>query len=158
MHQYWAIISNTPLWVWSLFVFLAYIGVNATFKRTRALPSLFVLPIVFMCFKIKNIPSTQLTMLFSGITIGIIVGWLSALYTPIKIIKEWRAVEIPGSYTPLVLMMLFFAFKYYFAVVQSRCGCLDQYLWLDSFLSGLVPGYFLGRSLVYTWRFFYDRS
>ena len=100
---------------------------------------------------------TQLPLLFTGLTGGLIIGWLSALYTPIKIMKEQRSIEIPGSYVPFILMMLFFAFKYYINVIQKPCGyCFNDFLWIDIVLSGALPGYFLGRSLCYTWRFFYD--
>lgn len=60
------------------------------------------------------------------------------------------SIVLPGSPKTLILLMCFFAVKYFFGYLKVAHGFLfEKYGFIEIIVSGIFSGYFIGRSLAY---------
>jgi len=149
------IISGTPLEVWVLFCYIIFVGLKATQKQIIFIPKLFIIPFILigvMIFSERNF-SAALYILSLGVGTGI--GALSSYDTPIKILKDIKSIEVPGTYLRLIILLLFFCIKYSFGYIEAINSKLTlKYLFLETIAIGLISGYFLGIAACYSYRFY----
>src|SRR3954447_19446301 len=119
------ILSNTPIWVFGLFVMLLVFGLMQTRSRTVAkLPTL-LLPAGMIGLSLLGINSSF------GLRLVPVMSWAIALSTAallgyalfrdkrVEYDAETEKFRVPGSWVPLgVIMAIFFA-KYAYAVMQG---------------------------------------
>lgn len=151
-------ITGTPTWVWVIFVYLLLIGYKATRTRVIYLPKLYIIPIILIGLQYKLFLSGNLfniVLYLSFLSVGVGIGILSVLKTSVKILKELKSIELPGNYSTLILLFLFFCIKYIFGYLQATNAVLaSEYAFLEIAIVATFTGFFLGRTLNYTYRFF----
>ncbi|HXH55622.1 MAG TPA: hypothetical protein VNK03_07780 [Gammaproteobacteria bacterium] len=151
-------ITSTPAWVWAIFIYLLLVGLKATRNRVIYLPKLYIVPIILIVLKYKifisgNYFDIAVYILF--LCIGLGVGILSVLRTPLKFFKNLKSIELPGSYSTLIVLFLFFSVKYIFGYLQASNPIIaNQYAFLELSIEAVFSGYFLGRTLCYTYRLY----
>lgn len=151
-------ISGTPVWVWVVFVYLLLVGLKATRNRIIYLPKLYIIPIILIGLQYDTFISGNvfyIALYFSLLCVGLGIGVLSVLRTPIKIFKDLKSIELPGSYSTLIILFLFFCVKYIFGYLQATNPMLyGQNEFLEISIGAAFSGFFLGRTLNYTYRFY----
>lgn len=151
-------ITGTPIWVWAVFIYLLLVGLKATHNRTIYLPKLYIIPVILIGLKYQTFISgnyfyIMLYLLF--LCIGIGTGILSVFRAPTKIFKDLKSIELPGNYSTLIILLLFFLIKYTFGYLQvTNPTIANQYALLELSIEGAFSGYFLGKTLYYTYRFY----
>lgn len=111
-----AIFSNTPIWVWVLFVFLIKRGVSALHTRETPLNRIFIIPLLFLFAGIYHLIGFDF---YPAILIYIITLIISCIVrmsflwrTPIEYNASTGLVTRPGSAFVLILILASFAFKF----------------------------------------------
>lgn len=150
------ILSNTPPWVYGLFVLLLVFGLMQTRTRSvRRVPAL-LLPVGMVALSLAGIQSSF------GLRLAPLAAWAVALATSawvglalfrdqrVAYDKGTRAYRVPGSWWPLLVIMAIFFAKYVYAVMQAlKVGGITAPVLIVamSALYGLLSGYFAARAL-----------
>ena len=147
------IISGTPFWVWIVFAYILFVGINALRKRIVPVYRFAIMPIIFVVWSIvslydKTTFSLIMWSLFYGI--GITLGYYMMRRLNISINKETYLVHIPGSVIPLIISCSFFLVKYCLGVSYALNPILKFNVIIagfDGVLSGIFSGISTGRFL-----------
>lgn len=150
------ILSNTPPWVYGLFVVLLVFGLMQTRTRTvRRIPAL-LLPVGMVALSLAGIQSSF------GLRLGPLASWVIALAMTawvgdtlfrddrLEYDSAARAFLVPGSWWPLAVIMAIFFAKYLYAVMQAlKVEVVAEPLFIValSAVYGLLSGYFVSRAL-----------
>jgi len=149
------ILSNTPTWVFALFLALLVLGLMQTRTRTvRKIPAL-LLPAGMIALSLAGINSSfglrlvPLASWAAALAIAVLVAY--ALFRDKRV--EYDATEekflVPGSWAPLVVIMAIFAAKYVHAVMRAfNAEVISAPLFIValSAVYGLLSGYFAARA------------
>lgn len=150
------ILSNTPPWVYGLFVLLLVFGLMQTRTRSvRRVPAL-LLPAGMVALSLAGIQSSF------GLRPAPLASWALALAASawvgpalfrdqrVAYHKEARAYQVPGSWWPLLIIMAIFFAKYVYAVMQAlNVGAITAPAFIVALpaVYGLLSGYFAARAL-----------
>ncbi len=153
------IIAATPFWVWLLLIYLLFVGIRSSRQRVIYLPKLFIAPLIFLGIKYKAFLSQDSIWFCLAILVGITIGFLSYMKSTIEVISDSMSVKIPGSYSTLLIFIIFFLLKYYFGYLESANKDLaTKYLLFEVVISGLFSGYFLGKAIFFSYKFLVEKN
>jgi len=154
------ILKHTPLWVFVLFLALLVYGYSQSKNRTVSPRRIAFLPVVMISLSFYGVLSAfylsfiALALWGVGLGVSILVGKLLLAPPGVNYSNETRSFYIPGSWLPLILMLVVFFIKYAVGVVLARqlaVGNTALFIGSVSFLYGFFSGLFLSRALV-VWR------
>ncbi len=147
---------NTPLWVYALFIALLVFGVMQSKTRTvKKLPAL-LLPLGMIAFSLAGINSSfglklmPLLAWGASLAITVLIGYRFFKNQGISYQAADNKFFIPGSWTPLMVMMAIFFAKYAYAVMKAKnleIIALPIFIAVFSALYGLLSGYFAARAV-----------
>jgi len=146
---------HTPFWVWGVLVYMIYVGVRALRPQKVYPPVLLLVPALLMGFKFPVFFSRAPHLYIGMLAFGFMIGWISAKKMPIRWQHFPRRLILPGSPTTLVVLMVFFSTKYTYGLMHALYP--DQaagWSWLDTGISGLLPGYSWAKGIFLSYRFF----
>ncbi len=147
------IIISTPLYVWGVLAYLLFVGIKAMHDHIVYLPKLLIIPAVLMGLKYKIFFSENNTAYLSSMFLGCLVGFIIAKKAVIKILRELKSIELSGNYSTITIVMTFFLIKYIFGYFEAtNFELIAPYLYIENSISGLLTGYYLGRSSCYIYR------
>jgi hypothetical protein len=149
------VIANTPPWVYALFVALVGFGLSQT--RTRAVHEhvLAILPLAMTGYSFYG-----MTLAFGLFAAGV-AAWVAGVAAALGIglaLKRPQGVrylpaagrfEMPGSWTPLALILMVFFARYFLAVAMGIDPSLRQaagFMVAASFAYGMLGGVFPARA------------
>jgi len=150
------IVTHTPIWVFILFIGLLLLGYMQTKDRKIKIGSIFILPISMILLSIFGIISTfgimptALFLWFFGIVIALMMNAQSSCSRRVKYSSFEKVFFIPGSWKPMILILLIFFIKYFVGVVTSlELEVIKQieFIVVISILYGLISGMLLSRSI-----------
>ncbi len=160
----WAILSGTPKWVYALLIFLLVLGFIQSRPSKVKIKGLFLIPTFWTCISCYSIYTTHgstligFTMWGVGILAAVGFGHVASIPKGAFYTKEDDTFFIPGSWTPLILMMIIFLTKNFVGASQAinKEHPLDytngiSFILITSFIYGCFSGTFMSRSLV-VWR------
>ena len=161
MTQILQILSNTPIWVYILFIFLIKIGIKASKPSEVSLLKISILPVIFTYLSFHSL-ITQTSVSLSNITIliisllaGILGGILQSKKIGYSYNSEIRKIESPGSWTTLILILIIFVTKFYFGyMIAAHPSILITNHMFDVsyiFICGICSGLFIGRFIYSLW-------
>lgn len=162
MKNIWEALVGTPWWVYALFAYLIWMGVKATKTRIVKLKKLFIIPAVFIYMSVHQLLSTftidtvTIVTLTTSLFIGILVGFLHVHRQKISVDKKNMLLQVPGTWSTLIIIILIFISKYYFGYNLAAKPDMAQHLMFkicDFMISGLVTGFFVGRLVCYLHKF-----
>jgi len=148
-----SMLSQTPWWVYIIFVLLVIRGVQSLHAQTAPLIRLLVVPLIFIAWSLYSIrirhglSANSLGIWFLFACMGALFG-LVFLYQRITVDKKHMLVHVPGSVFPLILFMIFFVIKYSIGLLHATAPQTYQNysLWIvDLGTSGFISGIFTGR-------------
>ena len=150
------ILRGTPVWVYALFLALIVLGYVQSKPRNVAPAVLAILPVALGVFSLTRVltafgPAPLALLAWAGGTAAALL--LSrALKQPAG--ARWSAAtytfHVPGSWTPLALLMAVFFARYALAVSLAMAPGLAHsaaFAIAASFGFGLLSGMFIGRAL-----------
>lgn len=150
--------TQTPWWVYLIFIVLIKRGITASKPQVVSMQKLIILPLVFIALSIHtvvtafHVNSTIIGIWLVSILFGTLAGWLLVCKHQFKVDKKNYLIQLPGSWVTLILILLIFASKYYFGYeISADPALLKQTGFEFSLLgvTGICTGLFIGRVLFY---------
>ncbi|MFI4981263.1 MAG: DUF6622 family protein [Nevskiales bacterium] len=150
------IVRHTPSWVWLLLAVLLWRGHAMTRPQQVTQSRAAVLPALFAALSLGGVISTF------GAQPGALLCWASGLVLSAYEVQRHgapkgavyrphlRGYALPGSWVPLLLIVLIFAVKYGVGIQLALHGELRQvelFVLAVSTAYGALSGVFLGRAL-----------
>jgi hypothetical protein len=148
----YAILVNTPPWVFALLALLIWQGCVALRPRSQPLPRMLILPAVFFLMGLSRLA-------LGGRTIDLLLAWMAsaaafvalALYTgprSVTVESETGRILCPGSVVPLIRNLTVFVLQYGVAVVTAmKLDASGEVAMAGQVVSGACAGYFLGWTI-----------
>lgn len=150
------IISNTPIWVFVLFVVLLGFGLMQTRTRTvRKIPAL-LLPAGMIALSLVGINSSfglrpmPLASWAIALAISVAVGYALFRDRRVKYDPTSKEFSVPGSWVPLAVIMAIFFAKYVYAVLHGFNAAVIStplFIVVLSAVYGLLSGYFAAKAV-----------
>lgn len=153
-----SLFSQTPWWVYALFVVLIGLGIRALQPRAASIVTLAILPLLFLASSAYTLMGYfQLTnenaiVMGGALLFGALIGWLFVSGMDYKVDRAHLRILLPGTWIILILILVVFASKYYFAYTVSTNPIIirDNYFQFEMLgTSGFLTGLFVGRFLGY---------
>jgi hypothetical protein len=152
------ILTHTPLYVWAIFAFIAFLGYQRTKDRTVQLWRLLLLPVIMVVLSVSGMigaGASVLPAILAGIAVGGVSGWLLEREGATRRLPGGR-VWLRGEWWSLVQVLSIFVVHYSLAVT----GAINPALVADptvhlvttfvsSLLSAMISGRLLARLRVY---------
>ena len=157
------ILTHTPWWVYALFVFLVSRGLRALKPADVAPATLALIPLVFIVWglfdlnRLYGIGAATLAPWIVALAVGGAVGIAILRGAPLTADRARGMIHRPADYTVLPLILLAFAIKYTFGVMDATSPGLLQapfYRLADLACSGFFAGVFAGKFAIYMKAYF----
>lgn len=157
------VIRGTPWWVWLIFAFLIYRGINALQPRVTSLRSIFLMPTIFFGFAVnsllKNPCATPyvLSLWLLALLAGVGAAWLLNRRLVIKADKRKHLIQLPGTVSVLITVISIFAIKYFFgymAAVHADMCSTPLFIYVKLMLYGGLSGLSVGKMLQYLHKYY----
>jgi hypothetical protein len=151
-----ALVSHTPSWVWLLLAGLCVLGFSQTRSRQLSLQRLCILPLVMLGLSVSGMATSL------GLSAAVLLVWGSALVISatgllqmgvghgIRYDNESKLFHVPGSWLPLLLILIMFIAKYSVTAGLAIQPALSKQVAFTlgfSALFGVLNGAFLVRAL-----------
>ena len=159
-------LSNTPLYVYFLLIYLVVVGFRASKNRIVSLNRTIIVAAIISYLAISNIVKVQLSsslyILLSGVIVSCCaLGWFLSKNKNILVDKKRKLLALPGSWLTMVVVLLIFFSKYYLGYHNysdpSYMLSLEAKL-ITIYVSGFSFGLIFGRFINYIYRFIFDKS
>ena len=131
------IVQHTPAWVWGLLLALVALGLVQTFPRRVALRSTTLLPLALLAWG-------------AGVAAALVATQGRFDTGAVRFDAGSRSFQMPGSWLPLVLMLVLFALKFAAGVLAATQPALVReasFALPASAAFGACSGIFLGRAI-----------
>jgi len=149
------IITRTPIWVWAILVYLLYVGIRALKPRIVTIEKLIFLPLALIALKFRVFLSPDAWIYVVGLSAGLFAGFLKVRNSPVKILKDIKSIQIPGSFSLIVILLGIFVMRYFFGYLQATDPVAYLiYIDWELALSGILSGYFTGQRTNYLYRYY----
>jgi hypothetical protein len=150
------LLMKTPLWVYLLLAVLLMMGFKASKTGVVNIKKMLIAPIVFTLMSIESL-YTHLSITFyvlglyvGALSVGIGLGFLQVNRLKLKVDQKNGLIEIPGSWSVMVLILIIFSTKYYFGYELSvDPHALDNSEFEVLFISvnAICTGLFIGKTI-----------
>ncbi|MDZ7812266.1 MAG: DUF6622 family protein [Ideonella sp.] len=145
--------SHIPVWVFAILLGLIAIGLRQT--RTRVVKPAVLLSVasgllvysawgVASAFGVQPAPLLAWAVGLSA-ALGLLVRWVA----PQGLVRQGRAVQVPGSWLPMALLLSIFLAKFVLGMANGLGASFVQATWfvvLASAVFGLLSGSFAARA------------
>jgi hypothetical protein len=156
------IVLGTPYWVWIVFSYLLWVGIQATKPSMVPLWRMSIIPLIFLAWSLSSIYARCIACMqligfwIAAITIGVLLGRYLMSRLDFRIDAS-AMIHLPGSRSTLILSMIFFIVKYGLGVTYAVNPIMRSDLMVQGFdvmVSGFISGIFIGRFgyIVYRYR------
>ncbi|MDQ0317195.1 hypothetical protein [Amorphus orientalis] len=155
-------LEGTPWWVWALLAYMIFVGIKSSKTNVVPLTKLFILPVVIIAIEFEalvrlvNDEVGRALLWLISMAAGIAIGWLSVRRLSIRADKSRGLIELPGTWTTMVALMLIFAVKYFFGFMDAASpGVMAEPGWVVAQLviTGVLAGWLVGRSGCMYWKY-----
>ncbi len=151
MDQILIALKGTPWWVYVLFFYVLRIGLIARKSRVLSIKKMFILPGIIFVLSVYNMiayfeSAADIVYYLLFLVGGCIVGNWMTKSRPIRADRKKILVKVPGTNSVFILVLIFFAIKYFFGYYYATHEEVSQggvFLRLATF--GAITGIFIGR-------------
>jgi hypothetical protein len=125
MGNFIEILLHTPWWVYVVFAYILYVGIQATKMRSVPVFRLFIVPSIFTVLSLHTHVGRMGDHFWYIIPwgvaagIGIAIGWVEMQRLNIIVDRRKRVLKIQGSAFTLILFLLFFGAQYYYGFMSA---------------------------------------
>lgn len=151
------ILASAPWLVWGSLVFFVDIGLKSMHQHAVYIPKLFAIPALLIILKYKDIFSTTFSLMccILFLLFGSLLGVLVTRELLVTFNKMQWTVLVPGSYLTFAILSMFFGVKFLFSYLESiNQANVQGYMLCDIAISSLFAGYFLGRAVYFSYKFY----
>jgi hypothetical protein len=150
------ILTNTPIWVWILFLALLVLGISQGRPRSMSLRRTLILPSVMAGLSVLGTVSSfgfaPMILLAWPVATGLATWWVSRCPVPalIRYDAATGLFYLPASGIPLVLILGIFSIKYVVGVMlamQPALAANAKFAITIAALYGAMSGVFVGRAI-----------
>jgi len=151
---------STPTWVYLLFFYLVWVGIKSSKDGVVSLKKLFIIPCIFLYMSLHylvvvlDFSYLVVSSYVISLLLGIYFGYLLIIKKHIQVDKKKLLLNIPGSWSTLIIIMIIFFSKYYFHYkISVDNTILQSTLFKEIFItsSGILTGLLIGKAVGY-WR------
>jgi hypothetical protein len=157
------VVLKTPPWVYALFIALVGFGLSQTRARAVHERVLAILPVAMTAYSFYGmtlafgLSATSIAAWIGGFAAALGIGLALKRPQGTRYLPVASRFELPGSWTPLALILMAFFARYFLAVAMGIDPSLRQaagFMVAASFAYGLLGGVFPARAArVWTHRF-----
>ncbi len=156
------VLTQTPWWVWVLFLFLVSRGMKALRGGPRPLRKLVVIPLVFSIWGLVELFSRHaytlpsLLMWGGTLAVGMAAGWALVSRQTITVDRQAGTLVLPGDPSTLILVLALFLGHYilgFLLAMDPQVGQHAPYALVAAALSGGASGIFVGKFAFYLRRY-----
>ena len=147
------VVTHTPRWVWLLFAYLVWQGIQSLQARTTSIWRALIVPTVFIVWGLSRIGlngSANLWPLLSWIGAALVllpIGMLTP--RPFEIDHVTNKIIWPGSLFPLIRNVVVFTAQFSVGVITAiDVGHRAWAAIVGRAISGATAGYFIGSIMV----------
>ncbi len=151
-----AILSGTPLWVWAVLAALVVLGIWQSRPRQVSPGRLLVLPLALLALGLWSMApgfAARPGLVLAWLLTLVLALWWARRLAPssgARWLADRRVLALPGSWMPLVVMLLIFSLRYASGVAivlrpEWRAALSVQLPMAAAF--GALSGLFMGRTL-----------
>ena len=150
------ILTHTPIWVFGLFILLVIFGLQQTRSRNISAALAYFLPLGMIALSLSGINSSfglkpvPVALWAIGLVIVTLIRFKYFRDDRVTFTRESRTFFIPGSWTPLFVIMAIFLTKYLFAIMHAMDAELvssNAFVASLSLAYGCFSGYFSSRAV-----------
>lgn len=153
------ILKHTPTWVWGLLAGLIALGLSQVRARQASLARTALLPLAMIMLSLGSMASSfshsphfasMMVAWLSGATAAIVIAMAIATPADTRYDRATRTFSLPGSWTPLLLIVAIFLTRYVVNVELAMQPSLindPSYTLVTGALYGLFSGIFAARAL-----------
>jgi len=150
------ILTNTPIWVFFIFVFLLIFGFMQTRTRTVSRIPALLLPGGMLALSLAGIYSSFGFMLLPiaawglGLVATAGIGYLLFKDKRISYDQQTQKFFVPGSWVPFGVILAIFFTKYVFAVMRAFSAAIiaePAFIVALCMMYGIFSGYFASRAI-----------
>jgi hypothetical protein len=150
------ILTHTPIWVFGLFILLVIFGLQQTRSRNISAVLAYFLPLGMIALSLSGINSSfgiktlPIAMWAIGLVVVTVIRFKYFRDDRVTFTRERRSFFIPGSWTPLFVIMAIFLTKYLFAIMHAMDAVLvssNAFVAALSLAYGCFSGYFSSRAV-----------
>jgi hypothetical protein len=147
-----AILRQTPVWVWTLLAGLVALGLYQARDREMTLMRITILPLALITLSFSGVINAfgVFPMALGGWLAGVGIALSIGRHVVVSRSARWSAetgrVHVPGSWLPLVLILGLFCIKYYAGVTLAMTPAAAHHAAFAG-LCGLAYGSFSGLFL-----------
>ena len=147
------IIARTPLWLWPLLAALLWLGWQASQIHVVKLSRLVILLIAVLIMSIVTLLSFEpngigTSIWVGGVMIGSALGWFSYRSDGLAVDRELGLLRLTGEWKSLSLIVVIFAFRYYWSYKSATAPELvaiptatSSYIGFNGMLLGIFIGW-----------------
>lgn len=143
-----------PLWAYLLLIIVVVLlGVTASRPKTMPVKRLIIFPSLVALWNLIWLGErvheefSLFPVWMMGLIVGVVIGWLTVRKMVIHVDHYRRTISLPGTWTPLLLILIVFFVHYFFNYSYETYPKDAPHLFSsDAFLSGALTGIFIGRS------------
>lgn len=153
------IFLKTPIWVYAVLIYLIWRGLSERKNKVIKLKTAIIFPTVLTLYNIyliyitiaKNAYNDVFLLIIcwiSTMSIGLLLGKVQVERLKFKVNIKHYALNVSGTWSTLIVLMLIFVGRYYFAYMQIKEPQLSYQLDYSLSLIGLMGlgnGFFLGQ-------------
>lgn len=154
-------LTKEPLLVWAVLVFFVDVGLKSLHQHIVYIPRLFLLPVIMFILKSQDFCTTLFITLLSTLFlfVGAGIAMFCAYTTTAIFNKKACTVDLPGSPVTFIVLVAFFGIKFVIEYLkQNDPKFILDYIVVDTIISALFMGYFLGRALFFAYKCFRLKS
>ncbi len=149
------IITHTPVWVWAILGLLLWVGLKQSMPRSVSLRRATVLPLVMVGLSLAGVFSAFGAGSHALLAWGAVAAVTAAIVMQLSLpqathYNSWtQQFQLPGSWTPLVLMVGIFITKYAVGVTLAMHPELARDALFSQSVAALYGGFsgvFAGRA------------
>ena len=149
------VILHTPIFVWCLLAYLLWGGWKAGRMYIASWKTLLIMPAIMITWSVYTIIARHSIFSISFWAVSIIVGiWIGSVTIrrlSLRFDKGKNLIEIPGSWTPLILSFSIFILRYFLGVTYGLHPELrgNSTLLVIENMATVISGIFTGRLIGY---------
>lgn len=145
--------SHIPVWVFAILLGLIAIGLRQT--RTRVVKPTVLVSVaagllVYSAWGVTSAFGSQPAPLLAwAVGLSVALGLLMRWVAPQGLVRQGRAVQVPGSWLPMALLLSIFLAKFALGMANGLGASFVQATWfvvLASAVFGLLSGSFAARA------------
>ena len=149
------ILTHTPVWVFALFAYLAWIGIQRLRPSVRRISAVWIVPLFFIAWGLSGLFTREAPIApwLLGAVLGAALG--AGFPQPVQIDRKRGLVRQAGSVVPLLRNLFLFASHYVLRVAMAIDPAMHSTLLAaDLAVSGFGAGYFAGWAIRFliAWR------